>query len=347
MHNDKNEIILVERLNKEESELSVDTRITIKYSEIFPLDGKLKEFLGRACLMARQVLRTCLESSGDVKIEPWMYEVLETHLGYNRHGKTTNRDALELTLRAMKRLGQVKVGLDGSYSIADLQPRLFTEWVLQHEKAMHTGVLDHLIELGVYNPFMLSQDQHSLAKELRKLFATKDFGDFGNFFTKSDKDYMLIKYQQFFKEYVENSNVRGRVTIRTWKYPEVQDGDKKPSPKEAQELPFDKWKKAPQLKGYRKAMIKAAGSIALHFGKMQKLVGLGDTGLKSAVHTLIHEATHKFAGTLDYAYIHDAGYKTLSMAQAVNNADSLAWTAMSFYMKKCLYEHDSVLARNS
>jgi hypothetical protein len=47
--------------------------------------------------------------------------------------------------------------------------------------------------------------------------------------------------------------------------------------------------------------------------------------------TIIHEATHKFADTRDFAYADDAGYKDLSMEQALCNADSYAYTAVSLY----------------
>jgi hypothetical protein len=57
-----------------------------------------------------------------------------------------------------------------------------------------------------------------------------------------------------------------------------------------------------------------------------------------------HEASHKFAGTLDYAYIHQAGYKTLSMPQAVNNADGIAYSALSYYLKKCVKDPDNDVA---
>jgi hypothetical protein len=50
------------------------------------------------------------------------------------------------------------------------------------------------------------------------------------------------------------------------------------------------------------------------------------------VKTLIHEATHKWAGTEDYVYFHDNGWFPLgrfkSKERALRNADSYAWFAL-------------------
>jgi len=47
--------------------------------------------------------------------------------------------------------------------------------------------------------------------------------------------------------------------------------------------------------------------------------------------TLIHEASHKFVDTYDFAYTHDPAYLTLSKPQAMRNADSYAFAAASCY----------------
>jgi hypothetical protein len=47
--------------------------------------------------------------------------------------------------------------------------------------------------------------------------------------------------------------------------------------------------------------------------------------------TLIHEASHKFLDTYDFAYTHDPAYATINKAQAMRNADSYAFAAVSCY----------------
>ena len=46
---------------------------------------------------------------------------------------------------------------------------------------------------------------------------------------------------------------------------------------------------------------------------------------------IIHEAAHKFLGAADHAYAHQATYPTLSLTQKLDNADSIAWAAISLY----------------
>ncbi|MCG8419231.1 MAG: M35 family metallo-endopeptidase [Proteobacteria bacterium] len=44
--------------------------------------------------------------------------------------------------------------------------------------------------------------------------------------------------------------------------------------------------------------------------------------------TIVHEMSHKYAGTDDNAYHHDAAYTTLDAKDAINNADSYQWLAL-------------------
>lgn len=76
---------------------------------------------------------------------------------------------------------------------------------------------------------------------------------------------------------------------------------------------------------------KIMGAVSL------KYVTLFESKGPEAVHALIHEATHKFAGTIDYVYFEgddmlDPASKTLTTirdkAKALNNADSYAWLAI-------------------
>jgi hypothetical protein len=57
---------------------------------------------------------------------------------------------------------------------------------------------------------------------------------------------------------------------------------------------------------------------------------------------LIHEASHKFCLTYDFAYSHQPAYKTLTVGQALNNADSLAMFCLCHYKQKCYDEMDDV-----
>ena len=50
--------------------------------------------------------------------------------------------------------------------------------------------------------------------------------------------------------------------------------------------------------------------------------------------TLIHEASHKFIDTFDFAYVYDPVYEQLTTAQALRNADSFAFAAVSIYLRR-------------
>ena len=77
------------------------------------------------------------------------------------------------------------------------------------------------------------------------------------------------------------------------------------------------------------------GSIHLNF-----LTQLADksVGNVRVAGTIIHEASHKFCDTRDFAYSHDPGYGTLTSAQAVMNADSYAFTAVCLYKKHFFHD---------
>lgn len=51
----------------------------------------------------------------------------------------------------------------------------------------------------------------------------------------------------------------------------------------------------------------------------------------SYARVIIHEATHRFLGTRDVYYAHDGNYQTLHLTDALENADSFAWAAISLY----------------
>jgi hypothetical protein len=67
------------------------------------------------------------------------------------------------------------------------------------------------------------------------------------------------------------------------------------------------------------------GSIHLNF---EMLLTAQRSDMEVAV-TIIHEASHKFIDTLDFAYVFDAKYQTMTAAEALRNADSYAFAAAS------------------
>jgi hypothetical protein len=73
------------------------------------------------------------------------------------------------------------------------------------------------------------------------------------------------------------------------------------------------------------------GSIHIDFGVLKTTA---TSTLLTAARTIIHEGTHKFGLTKDHSYRYNTGYKLLTKAQALDNADSYAYTAVSIYKKK-------------
>lgn len=63
--------------------------------------------------------------------------------------------------------------------------------------------------------------------------------------------------------------------------------------------------------------------IQLNYGLLM------DFPLDYLVRVVVHEYTHQYAATADYAYSHDGAYTTLAADKAVNNADSHAYGIMS------------------
>jgi len=60
--------------------------------------------------------------------------------------------------------------------------------------------------------------------------------------------------------------------------------------------------------------------------------------------TIIHEASHKFCDTRDFAYSEDPAYRSLTLANALMNADSYAFTAICLY-KKCFFADEGALRK--
>ncbi len=60
--------------------------------------------------------------------------------------------------------------------------------------------------------------------------------------------------------------------------------------------------------------------------------------------TIIHEASHKFCNTQDHAYADRPIYRTMPMAEAMWNADSYAYAAVSLYKGRCFFD-DAQMAR--
>lgn len=70
------------------------------------------------------------------------------------------------------------------------------------------------------------------------------------------------------------------------------------------------------------------GSIHINFTTL-----LGEAKYKHlhVARTIIHEASHKFCDTRDFAYSYEPGYASLTKPQAMNNADSHAYAAVCLY----------------
>jgi hypothetical protein len=84
---------------------------------------------------------------------------------------------------------------------------------------------------------------------------------------------------------------------------------------------FDQW-----VGGSYKLLPDEWGNIKVDFTLLGKVPRLQIAG------TLIHESTHKMKNAVDHCYASSSGtYKTLTKAQAMDNADSYAFVAISLY----------------
>jgi hypothetical protein len=82
------------------------------------------------------------------------------------------------------------------------------------------------------------------------------------------------------------------------------------------------------------------GSIKINFPML-----LGDKRVTNARvgRVIVHEASHKFCYTRDFAYAGEEGYLQMSKAQGMLNADSYAYAAVSLY-KQHLFRSDDEMA---
>ena len=87
----------------------------------------------------------------------------------------------------------------------------------------------------------------------------------------------------------------------------------------------------PLVEGYvtttRGRFIETAGPIHLGFDLCQQYTARG------IARVIIHEATHSFWKTVDVAYSHDPDYDIMTPDEAVTNADSFAYAALSIEAK--------------
>ena len=88
--------------------------------------------------------------------------------------------------------------------------------------------------------------------------------------------------------------------------------------------------------------VEQRGSIHVNF--QQLLKEEKQVSALRVARTIIHEASHKFCNTQDHAYATDAGYRVLQDHEALWNADSYAYTAVSLYKGIC-FQTDDQMAR--
>jgi hypothetical protein len=67
------------------------------------------------------------------------------------------------------------------------------------------------------------------------------------------------------------------------------------------------------------------GQIHIAFAKVEHYTPL------SYARLIIHEAAHRYLGVKDHAYAHEATYPTMSLTDSLDNADSIAWAAVSLH----------------
>lgn len=87
--------------------------------------------------------------------------------------------------------------------------------------------------------------------------------------------------------------------------------------------------------------VSAAEKGSIHLNFLTQLADRSVTNLRVAG-TIIHEASHKFCDTRDFAYSQDPGYGTLTTTQALMNADSYAFAAVCLY-KKHVFQDEAAM----
>jgi hypothetical protein len=83
------------------------------------------------------------------------------------------------------------------------------------------------------------------------------------------------------------------------------------------------------------------GSIHVNFSLLLKEQSVNEV---SVARTIIHEASHKFCSTSDFAYAINPDYANLTASQSLGNADSYAYAAVSLY-KGHLFRNDAGMAQ--
>jgi len=91
--------------------------------------------------------------------------------------------------------------------------------------------------------------------------------------------------------------------------------------------------------GLEKGMLSSwrNGEIHLAFEMMHK----NGYSAQHVARVVIHEGAHKFLGVTDKKYCHESGYDALNFTEAIDNADSYAWAALSLNAGFLLLGKDS------
>jgi len=99
---------------------------------------------------------------------------------------------------------------------------------------------------------------------------------------------------------------------------------------------FEKKQLVPSVK----VQAEQRGSIHVNF--QQLLKPEKQVNALRVARTIIHEASHKVCNTQDHAYATQPGYRILMDHQALWNADSYAYTAVSLYKDVCFLTDDQM-----
>jgi hypothetical protein len=292
---------------------AITPTVTLNYSSILEFTPDMRQRLIDSTRLVVSILQTCRGILATLVVNGThsdrVAEILKFHFGMER-------DDTHAVTRLKRNFGLLDAGLSAAYTISDHRARFLSQFVAENKTA---------IEEASGKTFATS------AALVTSLCAEDGWGKDASFWALSKRLYyrgvlhaLVNQWDLSFDEDVEYGEVKRMV------YPLIRNI--------RQAGTFDNEYRWPE--GGEDPLtteIKKTGSIHIDFGQLLNPDQLAQHANLHAACIIIHEASHKFALTADFAYAREQQkYANLSTAQKLNNADSYGYACISLYKDKLI-----------
>lgn len=274
-----------------------DGSLTIKFSPDFPLSPAQRAKLVRSFDIAQRVLRKAIAALGAILADPEPRPSTLGSVAYTALRLHLRFDKLELDRALGGRLGGAG----------------WTRWT---QDARHVQQVYERLLLALGQPVSIADSHASTMRKSEALCfeaLARRFGVVDQLAALPAEKKMLMVQAANLMAAAESAQTAGFVS---------------PTRAKAASLTPDELARRARHDPAMTMQPHEKGSIHINFATL--LTGDQHRPLQVA-RTIIHEASHKFCDMRDIAYSFEDGYRTLTRAQAMLNADSYAYAAVSLY----------------